>query len=46
MVNITSPSWWINMFITTLLTMVFIYLIKKMFSAVHVPVVSDMVGEV
>lgn len=46
MVNLTSPAWWINMFITTLLTMVFIYLIKMIFGAVQVPVVSDVVAGV
>lgn len=46
MVNLTSPSWWVNMFITTLMTMVFIYLIKMIFGAVKVPVVSDVVAGV
>lgn len=46
MVNLTSPSWWLNMLITTFMTMVFIYIIKMIFGAVNVPVVSNMVAEV
>ena len=46
MVNLTSPSWWINMFITTFMTMAFIYLIKLIFGTVKVPVVSDVVNGV
>ena len=39
--NIFSINWWISMFLTTLLTMVFIYLIKKFTTAVNVPILSD-----
>lgn len=34
------------MFVTTLMTMIFIYLIKMIFSTVNVPVVSDVVAGV
>ena len=40
------PSWWVQMFVSTLMTMVFIYLIKKISSKVNVPVVSDIVESV
>lgn len=40
------PSWWIQMFVSTLMTMVFIYLIKKVANKVSVPIVSDIVAEV
>ena len=39
-------SWWISMFISTLTTMLFIYLIKKITKAVNIPVVSTVVEEV
>lgn len=41
-----SPKWWINMFINTFVTILFIYMIKKAFAKVNVPMVSDMVKEV
>lgn len=39
-----SPSWWISTFISTLVTMCFIVLIKKV--AGNVPVVGNIVQEV
>lgn len=43
---ILRPSWWIQMFVSTLLTMMFIYLIKKITKTVNIPVVSTVVEEV
>ena len=40
------PSWWIQMFVSTLTTMMFIYLIKKITKAINIPVVSNVVEEV
>ena len=40
------PSWWISMFVSTLTTMIFIYLIKKITKSVNIPVVSTIVEEV
>lgn len=44
--RLTSPSWWASMFMSTLMTMVFIYLIKLVAAKVQVPVVSDIVEAV
>ena len=44
-VNLASPSWWINTFVQTFITIIFIVLIKKIFNKVEVPYVSDMVAE-
>lgn len=41
-----SINWWVQMFINTFVTIIFIYLIKLAFSKVNVPVVSDMVENV
>ncbi len=46
MSNLFKPSWWISMFMSTFMTMFFIYLIKKMTTAVEIPVVSNVVKEV
>ena len=46
MSNLLRPSWWISMLLSTFMTMFFIYLIKKMSTAVQIPVVSDVVQEV
>ena len=43
---ILRPSWWIQMFVSTMITMLFIYLIKKITKAVNIPVVSNVVEEV
>ena len=43
---ISRPSWWIQMFVSTMITMLFIYLIKKITKAVNIPVVSNVVEEV
>lgn len=44
--RITSLNWWLQMFMSTLLTMVFMYIIKLVANKVNVPVVSDMVNAV
>ena len=44
--NIFSLNWWLSTFVSTLVTCVFIYLLKKLFAKVNVPVVSDIVGSV
>ena len=44
-INLASPSWWINTFVQTFVTIIFIYMIKKIFAKVEVPVVSDIVAE-
>lgn len=41
-----SLNWWASMFINTFITLIFIYLIKKIFEKVNVPVVSNMVESV
>ena len=43
---ILRPSWWIQMFVSTMITMLFIYLIKKITKAVNIPVVSTVAEEV
>ncbi|EOQ01050.1 hypothetical protein [Bacillus cereus] len=40
MSKLFSPTWWINMFITTFVTMIFIYLIKKISGRYDIPVVK------
>lgn len=45
-IKLLSPAWWVQMFVNTFMTLIFIYLIKLAFSKVNVPVVSDMVAEV
>lgn len=44
--SLTSPSWWIQMIVSTLLTMFFIYIIKQVTSKFDVPVLSDVVSAV
>ena len=39
-----SPSWWISCFLSTLLTMVFIVIIKKV--SAKIPVVGQLAQEV
>ena len=45
-IKLFSPSWWVSMFINTFITLVFIYIIKQVFSKINVPVVSNMVESV
>lgn len=44
--NVFSINWWISTFVSTLVTMVFIYFIKKLSAKVNIPVVSDVVATV
>jgi hypothetical protein len=44
--NLFSPKWWVNMFITTFVTMFFIYLIKKGSTKFQIPVVKTIAEEV
>lgn len=43
---ILSPSWWVSVIASTLVTMAVIVLIKKATQKVNIPVISDMVQEV
>lgn len=44
--NVFSVNWWISTFVSTLVTMVFIYFIKKMTAKFNIPVVSDIAASV
>ena len=44
--NIFSLNWWISTFVSTLVTMAFIYIIKKTAARVNIPVVSNIAAEV
>ena len=44
--NVFSVNWWVSAFCSTLLTMVFIYLIKKATQKVNIPILSDIASEV
>ena len=46
MYSLLKPSWWISMFLSTFMTIFFIYLIKKVTGKIQIPVVSTMVEEV
>lgn len=46
MLQLTNPKWWINMFVQTFLTMIFIYLIKTIAGKYNVPVVSTVAESV
>lgn len=43
---LTKPSWWVQMFLSTLITCCFIYLLKKGANKLNVPVVKDIMDEV
>lgn len=43
---ITKPSWWIQMLLTTFVTMLFIVLIKNVANKFDIPIVKDMSEEV
>ena len=38
-----TVSFWLNLFLSTFMTMVMIYLIKKLSNKVNIPVVNDIV---
>lgn len=44
--NVFSINWWISTLVSTLVTMVFIYIIKKVVGKVDIPVVSEVVASV
>lgn len=44
--SITRPSFWLQLFMSTFLTMVMIYLIKKASNKLNIPVVQDIANEV
>lgn len=44
--KIFSPSFWIQAFVSTFITMLMIYLIKKVAGTVQIPVVSDVANAV
>ena len=44
-IRLTSVDWWIQMFLSTFLTLVFIYILKQITKQVNIPVVSDIVQE-
>lgn len=44
--RVFSFNFWVQTFISTFMTMVFIYLIKLAFNKVHVPVLSDIASAV
>ena len=46
MSKILSPSFWLQAFISTFMTMLMIYLIKKVAGTVKIPVVSDIADAV
>ena len=43
--KILTPTFWVQLFLNTLLTMLMIYFIKKMFANTNIPVVSTVVSE-
>lgn len=44
--NVFSLNWWLSTLAATIVTMIFIYLIKKATAAVNVPVLSNIAQEV
>ena len=45
MSNLLSINWWISTLISTMVTIFFIWLIKKMSAKVNIPVVSSIIEE-
>ena len=43
---IISPSWWLSVIASTLVTMAVIVLIKRAAQKINIPVVSDVIQEV
>ena len=39
--NVFSLNWWVSTFVSTLITMGMIYLIKRVTASVNIPVVSE-----
>ena len=44
--RLLSVNFWLQLFLSTFMTMVMIYLIKKLSSKVNVPIVNDIVESV
>lgn len=44
--NFFSPKWLINMFVTVFITMIFIYIIKKVSAKYNIPLVKQIAEEV
>lgn len=44
--NVFSLNWWVSTFVSTLITMGMIYLIKRIAANVNIPVVSDVAAAV
>lgn len=44
--NVFSVNWWASTLVSTFITMIFIYIIKKATAAVEIPVVSTIAAEV
>lgn len=44
--KIFTVSFWLNLFLSTFMTMLMIYLIKRMTSKVNIPIVNDIVDGV
>lgn len=44
--RVFSLNWWVSTFASTLVTMVFIVIIKKLTAKFNVPVVSNLAAEV
>lgn len=44
--RLLSVNFWLQLFLSTFMTMVMIYLIKKLSSKVNVPIVKDIVDAV
>lgn len=43
---ILSPSWWVSVIASTLVTMAVIVLVKRATQKINIPVISDMAQEV
>lgn len=41
--KLTSPSWWLSMFMSTFMTLCFIYLMKLITAKIDIPVISNIV---
>ena len=44
--RLLSVNFWLQLFLSTLMTMIMIYLIKKLSSKINVPIVNDIVEAV
>lgn len=44
-IRITSIDWWVQMFVSTFITLVFIYILKQMNKKIEIPVVNEIIAE-